>query len=298
MILPLDKYHHSVQLKNKAAHLFQFIAFLYKQFREIRILLYASSLSYTTLLSLVPMITVVLAILSAFPVFENILTDIEAFIFNNFLPASREVIQQYVLEFAKNASKMTAVGIAVLILVALLLINSIDNAINAIWQTKRKRPIIIQFSIYWTVLTLGPILMSVSITLTSYIISLAAATGGSLSFIKTRLLAILPFMASVLTFLLIYMLVPHRSVPIRHAVWGAVTAAILFELTKKGFVLYITHFPSYQAIYGALAVVPILFIWVYLSWVVVLVGALITASMNTYKKKETASKSIDEQDEV
>jgi membrane protein len=248
--------------------------------------MFAGSLSYTTLLSIVPTVAVIFSLLSSFPVFKTMLMKIETFIFSNFMPASGEVIQEHMLGFVENASKMTSFGLAALIVVALMLIYSIDKVLNSIWQTNKARKVIVSFAIYWTVLTLGPILMGVSLTVTSYVISLAKFSNGALVELHSRALSALPFGASVLTFLMLYMLVPNKSVRFSHALCGAVTAAILFEIFKKVFALYITHFPTYKAIYGAIAALPILFIWVYLSWVVILFGAEIAACMDSFNASE------------
>lgn len=263
-----------------------FLRFLNHRFWDDHILMFAGSLSYTTLLSIVPTVAVIFSLLSSFPVFKTMLMKIETFIFSNFMPATGEVVQEHMLGFVENASNMTSFGLVALIVVVLMLIYSIDNVLNSIWQTNKTRKTIVSFAIYWTVLTLGPILMGVSLTVTSYVISLARFTNGPLVELHSRALSALPFGASVLTFLMLYMLVPNRSVRISHALCGAVTAAMLFEIFKKVFALYITHFPTYQAIYGAIAAIPILFVWIYLSWVVILFGAEIAACMDRFNSSE------------
>jgi membrane protein len=175
---------------------------------------------------------------------------------------------------------MTAVGISFLAAVALLLIRNVDTALNRIWRVKQKRPFMISFAIYWMVLTLGPVLLGASIGVTSYIVSLVSFADQGIPGFSGFLLKLLPYAISMAGFIMLYTLVPNTRVAFQAAIPGALFAALLFELTKKGFAMYISHFPSYEVIYGALATVPILFVWVYLSWIVVLLGAEFTVCLS------------------
>lgn len=244
----------------------------------------AASLTYTTLLSLVPLMTVVLAVISAFPMGSEMNERIQSFLFENFVPTSSEVLQRYLNEFSAKAGRMSGVSFAFLVLVALMLVGSIDQALNAVWEVRRKRRALNKFLVYWAILTLGPLLIGIGMLLTSYLIALPmvsdAAHGGS----GQRLLGLLPVVISTMAFGLLYSIVPNRRVPLRQAFLGGFFAAVLFELAKRGFAYYITHFPTYEAIYGALATVPIFLVWVYLSWVIVLLGAEFTASMGIVRR--------------
>ena len=234
-------------------------------------------LAYISLLSLVPMIAVMFSMLGAFPMFNQFRQQIESFIYANVIPSRGDEIQAYVSQFIGNTGGMTAVGILALVCVALLLIHNIDKTLNKIWRvSKRPRPII-SFSIYWMILTLGPILFGSSIALSSYLIGLTRFADDYTPGLSTLLLGIVPYLMSLLAFFILYLVVPNIKVRARHALWGALLATILFELSKRGFALYVTHFPAYDTIYGALALVPILFVWVYLCWLVVLLGAELTA---------------------
>ncbi|NRA54440.1 MAG: virulence factor BrkB family protein [Gammaproteobacteria bacterium] len=244
-----------------------------------RLRMAAGYLSYVTLLSIVPLVSVVFSMLSAFPVFDKIKSQIELYVYSNFLPTAGDIVQQNLTEFVNNASKASAVGIVALVFIALLLISNIDKVLNEIWRSPTKRPIVISFSIYWMILTLGPLLLGASIAISSYVISLGGLEQGMFSEVFSFFLRWLPLLFSVLAFLMMYLLVPNVRVRFVDALIGAMVAALLFELSKKGFGLYITYFPSYQAIYGALATIPILFVWVYLVWIVVLIGAELTAGL-------------------
>lgn len=260
---------------------------------EDQITINAGYLAYVTLLSLVPLIAVGVAIFSAFPGFEGTRLAIENFIFNNFVPTSTDAIKEHIMAFSGNANKMTAVGIGFLAVVALFLIRNVDATLNRIWRIKAKRPAVISFAIYWMVLSLGPVLLGASIGVTSYIVSLVAFADQGIPGFSGFLLKLLPYGISMAGFIMLYTLVPNTRVPFKAAIPGAIFAALLFELTKKGFALYISHFPSYEVIYGALATVPILFVWVYLSWIVVLLGAEFTVCISTANplqdKQEPAS---------
>lgn len=234
-------------------------------------------LAYISLLSLIPMIAVMFAMLQAFPMFAELRSAIEQFVYANAIPSRGAEIQAHISQFIGNTGGMTTIGVFALILVALLLIHNIDKTINRIWRiTRRPRPVI-SFSIYWMILTLGPVLFGSSIALSSYLIRLSQFADNYTPGLSTLLLSAVPYLMSFLAFFILYLVVPNTKVKMRYASAGAVMATLLFELSKRGFAFYITQFPSYDAIYGALALVPILFVWVYLCWLVVLLGAELTA---------------------
>jgi len=250
-----------------------------KRCKEDNITISAGHLAYVTLLSLVPFIMVTFTIMSAFPAFASVRSKLEHFVFSNFVPTASDVVHKYMTDFVGNASQLSAIGILSLLVVALMLISNVDKTLNRIWRTQSDRPIVYTFAIYWMVITLGPLLIGSSVVVSSYLTGLAAFTEEYTPGLGTFLLSLVPSGAAMIAFTILYMVVPNRRVFARHALVGAIVATIAFEITKSGFALYVTNFPSYELIYGALAVVPILFLWVYLSWIIVLFGAEFTCSL-------------------
>ena len=264
-------------------HYLSFFHYLRKRVKQAQLQVVAGYLSYVSLMSLVPLMVVALSVATAFPIFADIHHSVEQFVYDNFVPTASDIVQQYLSSFVNNASKMSAVAISFLFVAALLLISVIDKTFNNIWQVTKKRRAITSFSMYWMILTLGPLLVGASIAITSYIVSLVSLGGDDSFGITNLFFRLLPLLSSLAAFILLYMLVPNKTVPFKYAFSGALFAAILFEFAKKIFAVYLTAFPSYQAIYGALAIVPILFLWVYLSWLIVLGGAVITVSLQEYE---------------
>jgi len=242
----------------------------------------AGYLSYVCLMSLVPLMVVMLSVMTAFPLFAELQQSIEQFVYQNFVPAAGDVVQHYLSGFVANASKMSAVAVSFLFIAALLLISSIDKTFNKIWRVNDKRRTITSFAMYWMVLTLGPILVGASIALSSYLVSIVSVDEYDVLGLFDVFLRLLPLLSSIIAFVILYMAVPNKAVPFKFAIAGAAVAGVLFELAKKAFALYIAAFPSYQVIYGALATIPIIFLWVYVSWLIVLTGALITVSLQEY----------------
>jgi len=262
------------------------LLYMLRRIRREQIQVVAGYLSYVCLMSLVPLIVVMFSVMTAFPLFAELQDNIEQFVYQNFVPAAGDVVKQYLTGFVANASKMSAVAIGFLFVAALLLISSIDNAFNKIWRVTDKRRTITSFAMYWMVLTLGPILVGASIALSSYLISMVKVNEYDVLGLFDLVLRLLPLLSSIVAFIILYTAVPNKAVPFKFALSGAVISGVLFELAKKSFAMYITAFPSYQVIYGALATIPIIFLWVYVSWVIVLIGALITVSLQEYESMQ------------
>lgn len=246
----------------------------------------AAALSYTSLLALVPLLTVGFALLSAFDTFDQERDQLQSLVFE-ILPADLSAaVSDQISTFVNNANRMTGVGIVGLGLVAVLLLNTITGGLNAIWRVTEPRPLVLRFLVYWALLTLGPLLLGASLSLSSY--AFAAVQWPGVEHDTPRFLAarILPVVLAVLGFTLLFLVVPNRAVAFKHAVLGALVSALLLEALKGGFALYLRHFPTYQVIYGALAAIPIFLLWMYLSWAVVIYGAEVAAALPEWRAAE------------
>ena len=245
----------------------------------------ASALAFTTLLALVPLLTVMFAILSMFPFFVEWRDEIETLLYSNLAPATGDAVQTYLREFAGQAGSLTGLGLAGLLVTALLLLSTIEDAFNQIWSVAKGRTLSQRLLLYWAMLTLGPILMGISIAVTTYLGSnvlgqwISAASGS-----HEVLLGALPVLLQALGFFLMYLIVPSCPVRPRSALVGAVVTLALFELTKFGFVIFISNFDTYQIIYGAMWSIPVFLLWIYLSWLVILLGACISAEIDVRSK--------------
>ena len=261
-----------------------FFRYLWHRFWADNCFQYAGALSYTTVFALVPLTVAVFGILSAFPVFQDWSERLRSYIFANFVPAAGEAIEGYLTSFAANASSLTGVGIIALIVSALLMMYSIEDAFNRIFRVTRSRRPVSRFVVYWTVLSLGPMLVVAGLALSTYLFALplVAEIDRDLA-LSNRLLVLVPALVTWIALTLSYAVVPNTNVRWRHAAMGALIATILFELGKRGFALYLTNVPSYQRIYGAFAVLPIFLIWVYLSWNIVLLGASLAAVLSSFR---------------
>ncbi|MCX8575004.1 MULTISPECIES: virulence factor BrkB family protein [unclassified Gilliamella] len=258
-----------------------FLKMLWAKINQDQLTTSSASLAYTTILALVPLITVIFSLLSAFPMFDEISLSLKQLIYSNLVPTASDTIQNYLEQFITNTKKMTVVGIVGLIVTSLLLINSINSALNHIWRTKRKRSFMYNLTMYWTILTLGPILAGSSVAVSSYIFSLNWLSTGATGNI---MLSSLPFIISVVGFWLLYSIIPTESVPFKESFIGAIVAAILFEIGKRAFAFYVSSFPTYQLIYGVVSSIPIMLVWIYCSWCIVLFGAEFAATLTEFNR--------------
>jgi membrane protein len=257
------------------------------RFYEERGLQTAGSLTYTTLLSLIPLITVALAVATAFPVFDETIGALQLFLLENFLPDADGIntIAEQITAFTSNAGRLTAIGLVFFFVTAVMLMMTIDTSLNRLFRVQRSRPTLQQVLMYWAVITLGPVFIGLSLSMTSF--AVGASFGWlRLSIVADAVLGVLPFLFTCAALTLLYQIVPNRHVPARDALIGGVLAGIAFEIAKRGFAIYLTRFPTYTLIYGAFATIPIFLVWLYMSWVVVLAGATLTAMLPAYRYAE------------
>jgi len=269
----------------KSPPLVDFARMAWRRFREEGCLQIASSLTFTALLAIVPVITVALTLISAFPVFRELTLNIQQFLLLNMLPESAEAIATYTQQFADNAAKLTAVGLLFLFVTAMIVLHTIDRAFNQIWRVPRPRTTVQRVFIYWALLTVGPILIGASLSLTSWLVSLSLGLVKDVPLAGNVLLKVVPILLTGLACALVYITLPNRRVLVRDALSGGFLAALAFEGMKQGFAFYITHFPTYKLVYGAFASVPIFLLWIYLSWMVVLFGAVAAAVMPEWRER-------------
>ena len=251
---------------------------LRERFREDQLGLTASSLTFTTLIALVPLVTVMLALFSAFPMFASFQGALEKYFLQSLVP---EGIAKPVLgaltQFAAQATRLGALGLVVLVITALALMLTIDRALNAIWRVRRRRSIARRVLVYWATLTLGPVLLGISLSLTATALTASKGVIGVLPGGLGLLLNGIEFALLAAGMAALYHYVPHTEVRWRHAVAGGVFVALGIKLAKGGLTWYLGARPTYSTVYGAFATVPILLLWVYMAWLIVLWGAVIAA---------------------
>jgi membrane protein len=269
-------------------HVQTFMRFVMARFNQERCAQIAASLTFTTLLSLVPLITIALTLFSAFPVFVDFSSEIKRYLLGNLMPATAgRVIAQYTEQFAESAGRLGVLGVIFLTVTAMLMMQTIDQAFNTIWRVTRPRPMFKRMVVYWAVLTLAPVLVGASLSLTSWLVGLSMGYAKHIPIFGVGMLRALPVLFTTLAFALLFRLVPNRYVPVTHALIGGVVAAMLFETMNRVFGYYISHFPTYKLVYGAFASVPIFLMWVYFSWLTILLGAVVTASLPHWRTPET-----------
>jgi membrane protein len=244
----------------------------------------AGSLSYTSLLAMVPLLAIGLAMFAAFPGFEGRRQDIIRSLTGSLTPDMAVVVQQYLERFVRNAAKTTGAGVLGLAVTAILLIHTIQVAFDRIWGTSSRKARWGRFPIYWALITLGPMLFGISFSVSTYFFHTAGKSGLYGISAGVELLGnIGPYVLEALGFALFYRLMPTRPVRLKDAFWGGFTAALLFEVVKRLFGLYLHYVPTYQALYGALATIPIFLLWMYLAWVTALIGAEVTAALPEWR---------------
>jgi membrane protein len=251
---------------------------LRERFREDRLGLTASSLTFTTTIALVPLVTVLLAVFTAFPMFAKFQLVLQQWLVESLIPdaIARQVLN-YLTQFAGKASRLGGAGLAVLLVTAFALILTIDRTLNSIWRVRQPRPLGQRVLVYWATLTLGPFLLAVSISLTSYALSASKGMVDALPGGVQFLLDVIQFLLLAAGMAALYRFVPNTPVRWAHAWAGGVFVSVGFELAKRVLVWYLAKVPTYSVLYGAFATVPILLIWIYTAWVIVLLGAVIAA---------------------
>lgn len=264
-----------------------FPRFLWLRFWDDQCFEAAGALAYTTMLAIVPLGAVSLSIISAFPQFSLVKEQLLEFLFTQFVPSAGVKIKVYLEPLFDRASSLTVPGVIALMVSAVLMMNSIESSFNRIWRAPSSRPPLSRFVVFWTALTLGPLLLAASLAMTGYARTLpmlqAAASQADQIGASPWLLVMATIVIEFVAFTLSYVIVPHRTVYWRHALAGGLLATFLFEIAKRAFVWYVASFPGTAQIYDALALLPIFILWLYILWLIALLGASFAASLAAYR---------------
>ena len=250
----------------------------------------AASLTYTTLLSIVPIITVLLVIFSSVPALAGLRGQLQYALYSNLLPSSGSQLAEYLQGFAEKSSNLTAIGIGFLFVTSIMTLITIETTFNQIWRVQERSGGLTSIMRYWTMITLGPIVLAIAFAATSMI--------SSLDFLNRKVAGygidwgawayVLSIIITVLGFAAMYWFIPKVKVPVKNALIAGVVIGIIFELLKRVFGLVVTNFTSYEAVYGAFAAIPAFLMWLYLSWNLILLGVEISYTLTIFDTKEVA----------
>ncbi|HEY2024235.1 YihY family inner membrane protein [Paraburkholderia sp.] len=249
---------------------------------EDRIPQVAGSLTFTTMLSLVPLATVAFALFTAFPIFSSFQASLQFFLAEHLMPAQlNDQIFKYLNQFASKAKGLTTIGMIILFVTAVMTMMTVESAFNVIWRVRKARPVAQRVLVYWAIITLGPILIGVSLSISSYLFtqSMTFSAAQRLTPLIEWALAGATLPLTALAFTILYVYLPNCRVEWRDAVVGGVIAAVAFELAKRGFGYYVRRIPTYTAVYGAFAAVPLFLLWLYLCWFITLTGAMFASAL-------------------
>jgi membrane protein len=260
------------------------LRFAKQRLTEERLPQVAGSLTFTTTLALVPLVTIVLAIFTTFPMFSSFRTALDNYFVQSLMPRtiSNTVISN-LTQFASKAKSLSAVGAVALLFTSSAMMNMIERIFNQIWRVRQQRPILQRVMVYWALLTFGPILFGLSLTVTSQLFLATSGLADVAPFFSALFYTVVSVALTTGAYTLLYTAVPNRYVDWRDAVWGALVAALAFEIAKRGFGVFIRQFPTYTLIYGALAALPLFLVWIYVSWLITLLGAVLAASLPIIK---------------
>jgi len=268
------------------------LPFLMKRIGHASISRAAAALSFWSALAVVPGLTLILATLAAFPAFNTLRGALQNAIVTNLVPDSGMKISQALANFVDAAGKLTAFGVIGLVLTSVLLLLTVEGALNEIFKVIRPRLLRQRLLVFWAVMTIGPVLLGMGLSLLGYFASediregAAVATGETVTTSAPTAILLGNFAPTFLTWAtltFLFMIIPNRRMRLSDAMVGAAAAAVLLAMLRYTFALYIFFMTSYQAIYGALAAVPVFLVWIYLVWLAVLSGAVVTAALPDWR---------------
>jgi membrane protein len=266
--------------------------FAVRRLEEERLPQVAGALTFTSILALVPMATIAFALFTAFPLFSTFRAALEAYFIQNLMPANMaNTILGYINQFASKSARLSAVGGVALIVTSGMTMSTIDHTFNRIWRVQTSRPLLQRILVYWAIITLGPLLIGVSISATSYVGGATTGAVGGFHLMGSGFYTLCSIVLTTCAFTLLYIAVPNQTVDWHDAIWGGLLAGVAFEIAKRLFTAYVIKFPTYTMIYGTVAALPIFLLWVYMLWMITLVGALLTAVLPVMRYERWAHKS-------
>ena len=260
-----------------------FARFLWRRFLDDNLFQAAASLAYTTFFALVPLAVVVLGVLSAFPEFRDVSGQLVDYVLSNFVPSAADAIEKRLGQLTENISRLTVAGIIALVISLLVTLNSVESTFNRIWRVASARPKLSRYLVYWTVLTLGALLAAASLSVSVRFFALDVFTRPEGQWLATVMLGMTPVLIELAAVVLAYRVVPHHTVHWRHAIAGGLLAVGLLEAVKAALGFYLGSFEGYQRLYGAMAFIPVLMLWIFLGWVAILLGASLASSLAAFR---------------
>ncbi|WP_312057904.1 YihY family inner membrane protein [Acinetobacter courvalinii] len=278
----LDRYLKKLPFLEKTW--FQFIVFVLRRFEADRCREQAGGLTYTTLFAVVPMLTVFLVIISSIKALEPARQQLQQLIYSNFLPKSTIAFDKALNAFTEKSSNLTVIGVLFLFVTTVLMLTSIENVFNRIWRVKETRTGLVGFMRYWTIISLGPIVLGSAFVLSSTVASMSILSNNFAGYQLDGafLLWLISFLLTVVGFFILYWTIPNRIVPVFSAFIAACFSATVFEILKRFFGWVMSNFTSYEIVYGAFAAVPIFLLWIYLSWNIILLGVEISYALTAF----------------
>jgi membrane protein len=277
--------HYSAVIRTRGRQLLRLLQHVRRRFQEDDCPRNAAALTYMSLFAVVPLMTVVIAMLSAVPAFAGATNELQDFVFSRFMPATGQEIQSYLLSFSMQARKLTGIGVAFLVVTALTMLTNIEKVFNTIWRTRGHRRGLSSFLRYWAILSLGPLCMGLALAISTYLASLHWFAQVDIFGVRKLVLSAAPLVLSSVAFTLLFAAMPNSRVPLMHAGIGGAVCGICFEIAKNVFALVMAN-ASYQLIYGTFAAIPLFLLWVYISWLIVLASAELVHALSGFEDRD------------
>lgn len=266
------------------AQLRDLLRFATRRLNEERLPQVAGSLTFTTVLGLVPLLTIALAIFTAFPLFHTFRLSLETYFSDHLMPAAiANTVSDYLTQFASKSMRLSAVGAIALAFTAVAMMSMVDRVFNRIWRITTPRPFLQRILIYWALVTLGPLLIGMSLSTTAFLFSATSSAIPHVFALDTVINSVVSLLLTTGAFTLLYATVPNRIIVWSDAAAGGLLAGLAFEIAKRIFAMYVTKFPTYTMVYGSVAAIPIFLLWIYMFWMITLIGALFAAALPIVK---------------